>query len=192
MRQPLAFALTLAAGVVTLASVGWLAYRVFEHSRMATAGVPSSVSSSRQGEIGQAAADAVMQWVLPDLEGGQQGLAQWRGKVLVVNFWASWCAPCVEEMPSFSRLHERYAGQGVQFVGVGMDDTDNLRAFLRNRPVSYPVLVMAPMGVDTPALPINGLPLTLVIDRDGRLDMSRLGRLDEARLESVLRRLLTP
>jgi len=51
---------------------------------------------------------------------------------------------------------------------------------------------MAPMGVDTPALPINGLPLTLVIDRDGRLDMSRLGRLDEARLESVLRRLLTP
>jgi thiol-disulfide isomerase/thioredoxin len=61
--------------------------------------------------------------------------------MLVVNYWASWCAPCVEEMPAFSRLQRQYAAQGVQFVGIGIDDCGQHAAFVNSRPVTYPLLV---------------------------------------------------
>ena len=190
MRLQLALGLALAAGAVTLGSVGILTWRMVEQGQATTDGVPPGMRSPVQAEVGQAAADAVLQWVLPDLDGRPQTIAQWRGKVLVVNFWASWCSPCIEEMPVFSRLHERYASQGVQFVGIGVDDTEKMQSFVQARPVSYPLLATTPEISATPALQMNGLPLTLVIDRAGRLEMSRLGRLDEARLEPVLQRLL--
>ena len=122
--------------------------------------------------------------------GKPQAMAQWRGKVLVVNYWASWCAPCVEEMPAFSRLQEKYAARGVQFVGIGIDDAEKMQAFVRRTPVAYPLLVGDAAGSQTPALQVRGLPTTVVIDRDGRLEGSRLGRLDEATLEPILLRLM--
>ena len=126
---------------------------------------------------------------LPDLGGRPQPVAQWRGKVLVVNYWASWCKPCVDEMPAFSRMNSRYASQGVQFVGIGLDDAGKLAAFVRTTPVSYPVLVASP-AEPTPGLQVKGLPYTVVIGRDGRIEMTRLGRMDEESLEPVLRRLI--
>ncbi|MCX7148083.1 MAG: TlpA disulfide reductase family protein [Rhodocyclales bacterium] len=60
----------------------------------------------------------VFEMVLTDLKGQPQSLGQWRGKVLVVNYWATWCHPCLEEMPGFSRLQDNYRDKGVQFVGI--------------------------------------------------------------------------
>ncbi|MBS1214153.1 MAG: Redoxin domain protein, partial [Proteobacteria bacterium] len=123
--------------------------------------------------------------------GRPQPIAQWRGKVLVVNFWASWCKPCVDEMPALSRMNSHYAAWGVQFVGIGLDDAEKLAAFVRTTPVSYPVLVATP-AAGTPGLQVKGLPYTVVIGRDGRIEMSRLGRIDEESLEPILRRLIGP
>lgn len=194
MKPQHALSLAVAAAVLTLATVGWLAYRTLEPGRSPADGVPAGLISSQQltPEEGQKAADAVMTLTLPDLEGRPQAISQWRGKVLVVNFWASWCAPCVEEMPAFSRLQGRFAAQGVQFVGIGIDEVDNMRTFVNSRPVTYPLLAATPAISEMPGVQVKGLPYTLVIGRDGRLEMSRLGRLDEARLEPVLRRLLAP
>lgn len=192
MKPRHALSLALAAGVLTLATVGWLAFRLLDPGRSPADGRPAGLISSQQvtPEEGQKAADAVMMLTLPDLEGRPQAFSQWHGKVLVVNFWASWCAPCVEEMPAFSRLQGQFAAQGVQFVGIGIDDVDNMRTFVNSRPVSYPLLAATPAISETPGVQVKGLPYTLVISRDGRLEMSRLGRLDEARLEPILRRLL--
>jgi thiol-disulfide isomerase/thioredoxin len=140
-------------------------------------------------EEAAAAVDAILALNLPDLDGRPQPLAQWRGKVLVVNFWASWCKPCVDEMPALSRLNSHFAPLGVQFVGIGVDDAEKLAAFIRTTPVSYPVLVASPAGM-TPGLQVKGLPYTVVIGRDGRSAMTRLGRIDEGALEPVLRRLI--
>ena len=192
MKPQHALSLAVAAAVLTLATVGWLAYRMLEPGRSPADGVPAGLISSQQltPEEGQKAADAVMTLTLPDLEGRPQAISQWRGKVLVVNFWASWCAPCVEEMPAFSRLQGLFAAQGVQFVGIGIDEVDNMRTFVNSRPVTYPLLAATPAISEMPGVQVKGLPYTLVIGRDGRLETSRLGRLDEARLEPILRRLL--
>lgn len=191
MKQPLALGLAIAAGVATLATIGWLGFRLIEENHLPAGHSPTGLISSQQlpPEQGQAQADAIMALTLPDLDGRPQAIAQWRGKVLVVNFWASWCAPCVQEMPAFSRLQREFAAQGVQFVGIGIDEVANMRTFVKATPVAYPLLMADPAGGQTPAVQVKGLPYTLVIGRDGQLEGSRLGRLDEARLEPILRRL---
>ena len=189
MKQALGLAVT--AGVATLATIGWLGYRLIEQNRMPVNDIPSALISSQQLSPAQeqAQADAVMKLTLPDLDGRPQAIAQWRDKILVVNYWASWCAPCVEEIPAFSRLQRQYAAQGVQFVGIGIDNVENMQAFVKATPISYPLLVADPAASQMPGLQIKGLPYTLVIGPDGRVQGSRLGRLDESRLNSILQRL---
>lgn len=189
MKQALGLAVT--AGVATLATIGWLGYRLIEQNRMPVNDIPSALISSQQLSPAQeqAQADAVMGLTLPDLDGRPQAIAQWRDKILVVNYWASWCAPCVEEIPAFSRLQRQYAAQGVQFVGIGIDNVENMQAFVKATPVAYPLLVADPAASQMPGLQIKGLPYTLVIGPDGRVQGSRLGRLDESRLNSILQRL---
>ena len=189
MKQALGLAVT--AGVATLATIGWLGYRLIEQNRLPVNGIPSGLISSQQPSPAQeqAQADAVMGLTLPDLDGRPQAIAQWRDKILVVNYWASWCAPCVEEIPAFSRLQRQYAAQGVQFVGIGIDNVENMQAFVKATPISYPLLVADPAASQMPGLQIKGLPYTLVIGPDGRVQGSRLGRLDESRLNSILQRL---
>jgi thiol-disulfide isomerase/thioredoxin len=151
-----ALALTVAAGVATLATIGWLGYRLLEQTRLPAAGLPPSLISSAplSPEQGQATVEAIMALTLPDLGGRLQALAQWRGKVLVVNYWASWCAPCVEEMPAFSRLQRQYAAQGVQFVGIGLDEVEKMRIFVKATPVAYPLLVGDAADSQTPGLQV--------------------------------------
>lgn len=192
MKPQSAFRLALAAAVLTLVTIALLVYRLIGQVHGPADGLPppSGALSAPVEEEAQANAEAIASLRLNDLDGRPQPFSQWQGKVLVVNFWASWCAPCVEEMPVFSRLHERYVGQGVQFVGIGIDEPDKLRSFVAARPVSYPVLVAPDPFGSLPGVQLRGLPYTLVLGRTGRVESFRLGRLDEATLEPILRRLI--
>ncbi|MDP2135224.1 MAG: TlpA disulfide reductase family protein, partial [Sulfuritalea sp.] len=124
-----------------------------------------------------------------DLKGQTQSLGQWRGKVLVVNYWATWCHPCREEMPGFSRLQEKYRDKGVQFVGISIDDAAKIVEFQKETPVNYPLLIgdmntmksSADLGNSRQALPF-----TAVFDSNGKLAMTKLGRWSEADLERQL------
>ncbi|MFZ2855559.1 MAG: TlpA disulfide reductase family protein [Rhodocyclaceae bacterium] len=191
MKQETALRVAIAAGVASLLTVGLLGYRLFNHASLEPESPPTGLASSLQQtpEAAQAAADAVLALTLPDLDGRPQPLAQWRGKILVLNYWASWCKPCVDEMPAFSRLNSHYSAWGVQFVGIGLDDVEKMRDFARATPVSYPLLAAA-AGSTTPGLQVKGLPYTVVIRPDGRVETTRLGRMDEAALEQVLRRVI--
>ena len=126
---------------------------------------------------------------LPDPDRIAQAFSQWKGKLLVVNFWATWCLPCREEMPGFSRLHSKYAAKGVQFVGIAFDSADKVKEFSEQTPVAYPLLIAtASLMPLTAALgdAAGGLPFTVVIGRDGSLLQTRLGLWKEAALEAVL------
>jgi thiol-disulfide isomerase/thioredoxin len=123
---------------------------------------------------------------LDDVGGKSQPFSRWQGSTLIVNFWATWCPPCREEMPAFSRLQDRYGARGVQFVGIALDTADNVRAFAEARPVSYPLLIGGPAGVDLARQFGNArliLPYTLLIAPDGDLRLARLGPISESELD---------
>jgi thiol-disulfide isomerase/thioredoxin len=129
---------------------------------------------------------------LPDATGTSQALARYRGKPVVVNFWASWCAPCVQEMPALSAMSQQYAPKNIQFIGIGIDTAANIATFLNKVPVKYPVYVAGFGGADISRNlgdAAGGLPYTVVIDRTGVVRYSKLGKVDEAELKQVLARL---
>ncbi len=149
-------------------------------------------STPVQANAGKAvAAEAIYGLTLPDLAGTAQPMAQWAGRVLVVNYWATWCTPCRDEMPAFSRLHEKYAHRGLSFVGISLDEAEKIRTFIQTTPVSYPLLIAGPEVLQATADLGNGpqgLPFTVIFSRDGRIVASKLGRFAEADLEKLINR----
>jgi DsbE subfamily thiol:disulfide oxidoreductase len=113
-----------------------------------------------------------------------------RGSVLVVNYWASWCAPCRAEQPDLTRVAHRYAARGVAFLGINVsDDRDSARAYMRELGVPYPSL-FDPKAETAPKLGVVGLPTTFILDRDGVVGYQRTGRTTVAGLSARLERLL--
>ena len=118
---------------------------------------------------------------LPDAEGTPHNLSAYRGQLLVVNFWATWCAPCVEEIPAFSRLQTEY-GSRVKFLGIGIDTSTNITSFQQKVHPSYPLLVAGAVGTDLAREfgdRSGGLPFTVVIGPGGEVRAVKLGRVDE-------------
>jgi thiol-disulfide isomerase/thioredoxin len=127
---------------------------------------------------------------LTDLQGRPHRLAYWKGRLMVVNFWSTWCGPCVKELPQFELLQKNYPQ--VCFIGIGVDTADNMRAFIRKTPVSYPLLVMDTGATDTLRALGNvnaGLPFTLVLNTDGHIEQSVVGPVNFPKLAQVLSRL---
>jgi thiol-disulfide isomerase/thioredoxin len=131
---------------------------------------------------------------LLDADGVTRPMGAYRGRVVVVNFWATWCAPCVKEIPAFSKVHADGGGR-VDFVGLGIDSPDNVAAFAGRFKPSYPLVVAGAVGTDLArALGDEGgeLPFTVVFGPDGRVVASHLGQVDEATLRSWLAPFIAP
>ena len=137
--------------------------------------------------------EALLRLRLPDLQDRPQTIGDWRGKVVVVNFWATWCAPCREEIPLFVKLQTRYGDRGLQFVGIAIDQPDKVKPFAREFGMNFPILIG---GVDTIELgrklgnKAGVLPFTVVLGRDGRIAASEVGAAKPEKLEPLLTSLL--
>ncbi|MEP7208010.1 MAG: TlpA disulfide reductase family protein [Casimicrobiaceae bacterium] len=148
-----------------------------------------------QSGVGSAPANAESLFAvsLPDREGHQQSFEQWRGKVVVVNFWATWCGPCREEMPEFVKAQKDLGGRGLQFVGVAVDEPAKVAQFADEIGVNYPLLIGGFGAMElskTYGNKVAALPFTVVIDRQGRIAHTQLGVLAPAKLHSLAERLL--
>ena len=124
---------------------------------------------------------------LPALDGGEASLADWRGKPVIVNFWASWCDPCKDEAPLLERAHGRLQKLGGTVLGVTVhDESEAARKFLREHRLSFPNLrdVEDDLGDDFDRI---GVPETFVVDRDGRIVALSRGPVDRAFVDQALR-----
>lgn len=124
---------------------------------------------------------------LPRLDGGTAAPADWRGKPLIVNFWAKWCDPCEEEAPVLERAHRRLRAKGGTVLGVTVrDSSDDSRAFVREFGLTFPSVrdVENELGEDFDRI---GVPETFVVDRQGRIVALRRGPVDRAWMDEALR-----
>ncbi|MGH8807179.1 MAG: TlpA family protein disulfide reductase [Noviherbaspirillum sp.] len=133
-----------------------------------------------------AAVASLLSQAMQDAGGQSHQLAQWKGRPLVVNFWATWCAPCVDEMPELSALQAEIAQKRIQIIGIGIDSPSNIAQFASKYKISYPLYVGGVSGTDLSRQLGNqagGLPYTVLIGRDGTVIKTYLGRLkmDELR-----------
>jgi thiol-disulfide isomerase/thioredoxin len=126
---------------------------------------------------------------LVDLQGKSRSLSEWRGILLVANFWATWCAPCLEEIPLLMSARRLRAGKGVEIVGIAIDQGAKVAQFAAKMQIDYPILVAGSDGLELIRALGNrsgGLPFTVFIDRHGRPAQTKLGVLRQPELDSIL------
>lgn len=140
----------------------------------------------RPAEMAPHAGDALWPLQFPTPQGGTLTMASLRGRPLLLNFWATWCPPCVEEMPLLDAFYKQQAANGWQVLGLAIDQPSAVRSFLARVPVSFPVGLA---GLEGTALAkalgnlTGGLPFTVVFGADGSVRQRRMGRVTQADLE---------
>lgn len=144
----------------------------------------------RRGQLGEADGTGLWELSLATPDGDNLALAELKGRPLLVNFWATWCPPCIEELPLLSRTYAQRKGQGWQIIGIAIDQPEPVRQFLNRSPVSFPVAVadMSAVGL-TKALgnTQGGLPFTVVFDANGQLRHRKLGQLKPSDLDDWMK-----
>jgi cytochrome c biogenesis protein CcmG/thiol:disulfide interchange protein DsbE len=175
--------LVLAVALLLVAALG--AY-ILVYGRDAAQVSARSAAPSQQGKcrsrvrrVAPAVAEPAPDFALKDIAGNEVKLADYKGKVVVINFWATWCGPCRFETPWLVELREQYHQRGFEIIGVSVDSLDEydpaeVSAFVKEHKVSYPI-VMATKEMVNDFGPVTGLPTTLVIDRQGKVQYRHRG-----------------
>jgi thiol-disulfide isomerase/thioredoxin len=133
---------------------------------------------------------ATFDFVLKDEHNLPVKLAEYKGKVVIVNFWATWCGPCKSEIPDFVKLYTQYKEKGLVIVGISIDDSpEQLQAFMREFHMNYPVVQMRPEVEDAWG-PFYGYPTSFIVARDGSICTKHIGPATHDQFESEIRGLL--
>ena len=127
---------------------------------------------------------------LPDVDGQPHQLSEWDGKLVLLNFWATWCGPCREEMPLLSQTGTKFSRNGLQVVGIAIDDADAVKGFIKDSPVRYPILLGGDDDDPNASLLFGDtrsvLPYSVLIGRDGKLIAQRAGSFTASELAGWL------
>lgn len=145
--------------------------------------------SRRAGEGGAAASVALGNASFIDLAGQPRKLAEWRDRILVCNFWATWCSPCREEIPLLVTARQKFASSGLEIVGIAIDNAAKVRQFAASFNISYPVLLAEADGLELMRKLGNstgGLPYTVIVDRNGSVIHRKLGAFHGPDLDAIL------
>ncbi len=142
---------------------------------------------------GNQSTESLFAATFPDEKGQPQALKKYAGKVVVLNFWATWCEPCREEMPELSKLHNTYQNQNLVVLGIAVDDVPAISDFTKETKVSYPIFAADMQGMEIAASLGNNkrvLPYTVIIKADGSIAKTYFGRVTMQLLEKTLKTLI--
>jgi thiol-disulfide isomerase/thioredoxin len=194
-------ALPAAALLVTSAVAGFILYRLTAPTRPTLYAEPPSARASlpkssptpppQEQPRRPPIPERLPQIALPGLDGKDHALAEWHGRPLLINFWATWCEPCRREVPLLRELRSHHAALGLEVVGVAIDSPDAVRQYVAGHGIDYPVLIgdqdgfaaITAFGMDTE------LPFSVFADRSGRLVTLKVGELHSDEAELILDRL---
>ena len=137
----------------------------------------------------QASSGAIYSASFTDMVGAPQTLGKWQQKLLVINFWATWCGPCKEEMPILAKLQQKYAAQGLQIIGIAADSASNVNNFVKKVPINYLLLPDDARAIDFSRRLGNKaglLPHTVVVAPGGITVHTQLGAINEREFETII------
>lgn len=167
--------LTVAALLIAAAGLGYLA-----HSRY---------SADSAAVVPERVAEDPVAFTLADLDGNPHSLSDWDGKARLVNFWATWCAPCRREIPLLKKTQEQYEDKDVQVIGVAVDFVEQVAEYAKSAEFNYPVLVGqedAMAAAESTGIDFIGLPFTMIISPDGYLIKTHVGEIDKAHIDRII------
>lgn len=130
---------------------------------------------------------------LPDVSGNQHTISEWQGKIRIINFWATWCTPCREEIPEFIALQKQYGDKGLQFIGIAIDDQEPVDEFVASNTINYPILLGGLNGI---ALAhqlgniMDAVPFTLVVNQQGQIIHRHPGKFSREQITEIISPLL--
>ena len=188
MRSASQLTLTVAAFVVAFGA-GALAYYQFGHTRDAAPPAAVTAAEAMAAAPKPVIPDMLPDFTLKDLQGQPHSIREWAGRPLVINFWATWCGPCREEIPLLERLREERKAEGVEIVGIAVDFRRDVQAFVAKHPIAYPILNGEDDGVQAAAsfgVVDLAFPFTVFVDHQGRILVLRLGQLHEEQARLIL------
>ena len=131
------------------------------------------------------AVDELPDFLFPDVSGNNQSIKQWPDRVLVINFWATWCPPCIDELPDFNQLQAQYLNSGVQFVGVALDEVKDVQKAVASFKITYPQFVAGDEGINLSKRLGNqtgAVPFTIIVDAQGRVVQRHAGLYEHSQL----------
>jgi thiol-disulfide isomerase/thioredoxin len=144
---------------------------------------PEPVAESR------AVTDSNIDFALPDLDGNMRQLSEWNGKGRLVNFWATWCAPCRREIPLLKKTQEAHGADGLQVIGIAVDFPDQVAAYAEEAQFNYPILVGqedAMAAAEASGIDFIGMPFTMVLAPNGELLKTHIGEIVEVHIETIV------
>jgi thiol-disulfide isomerase/thioredoxin len=177
-----------AVGAVALAAVAVGFYMPWRQQNRPMPAASSGAGASCPAD----AKPANFDFTLKQYGGADVTLASYKGKVVLLDFWATWCGPGKVEIPIFNELQQQYGGKGFQAIGVSVDDTeDKLKPYVESMKMTYPVLLgLGHEGIQDAYGPILGIPVTVIISRDGKVCATHTGLTDREEFEREIKALL--
>jgi thiol-disulfide isomerase/thioredoxin len=155
----------------------------------------SALFASHQHQQAAQTATKVLlpQFSLPDITGTEQPISNWQGKILIINFWATWCPPCLEEVPGFIALQKEYTDKNVQFIGIAIDKAELVADYIRSININYPILIAEKNGeqlVQQLGNTMKVIPYTLIVNPSNQIVYQHPGDLTKKELRAQIEPLM--